>query len=67
MRRPATRAPRWRIARPETLTETPLAPANPVSDRVLHSTTPVALYKKGVRKMMHMIMQSPGEGLVKYQ
>ena len=61
------RGRRWRIATPETLTETPLAPADPVSDRVLHSTTPVALYKKGVRKMMHMIMQSPGEGLVKYQ
>lgn len=37
------------------------------NSRVLHSTTPVSLYKDGIRKMMHMIMQSPEEDLVKYE
>ena len=37
------------------------------NSRVLHSTTPVCLYESGDRKMMHMIMQSPEEDLVKYE
>ena len=37
------------------------------NSRILHSTTPVCLYKSGYRKMMHMIMESSTENLVKYE